>query len=130
MTIKVWLMLGTATNWCIVVDDGYSESIKGVSFNASHGLNTSTYTQVSFSFIAPNRAPSFEYISMRIGGTTQFNLTLSTGTVYVYGWEFLRKNAIVDISGDLSVVGNITSSKYDGIDKTMVGFNNVENTSD
>ena len=60
MTIKVWLMLGTATNWCIVVDDGYSESMKGVSFNASHGLNTSTYTQVSFSFIAPTRAPSFE----------------------------------------------------------------------
>ena len=73
ITIKVWLMLGTATNWCLVVDDGYSDSMKGVSFNASHGLNTSTYTQVSFSFIAPNLPPSHDYFNMTIGGTTQFN---------------------------------------------------------
>ena len=63
ITIKVWLMLGTATNWCLSVNNGAGTQIRGVSYDASHGLNTSTYTQVSFSFITPTLAPNCAFLT-------------------------------------------------------------------
>ena len=85
--IKVWVRLGTATNFNIVVNSSNMWPWGGQSFSSSDGLNTSTYTQISYSF------NSYEnYIYLFVGNTIKdihkSGLTPQTaGTVYTYGWQ-------------------------------------------
>ena len=162
--IKVWVLLGTATNFNIVVckvDAWNNEqisnfnSVGGQSFSSINGLNTSTYTQISYSFIGPTN----NVINIHIGntGTYQSGITAQTaGTVYTYGWQICNENQTTNILGNLSVDTSISTpaitlngtslattlgllapkanptftGTVNGITATMVGLGNVNNTAD
>jgi hypothetical protein len=84
-TISLWVKLGTATNLCLVVNNQLSwNSIGGQSFNSANGLNTSTWTRISYTFTTPAVLP-LGGINYHIGGNAETGLTQSTGTVFIWG---------------------------------------------
>ena len=84
-TISLWVKLGTATNLCLVVNNQVSwNSIGGQSFNSANGLNTSTWTRISYTFTTPAVLP-LGGINYHIGGNAETGLTQSTGTVFIWG---------------------------------------------
>lgn len=84
-TISLYVKLGTATNLCLVANNSVAwNTIGGKSFTSADGLNTSTWTKISYSFTTPAVLPlgSFNY---HIGGNSETGLTQSTGTVFIWG---------------------------------------------
>ena len=54
LIIKVWVKLGTATNFDLVVNNGAAwNTVGGQCFTSANGLNTSTYTQISLHLQQP-----------------------------------------------------------------------------
>ena len=83
-TLSLWVKLGTATNLCLIANNTLAwNTIGGQSFNASNGLNTSTWTRISFTFTTPVLAVGA--INIHFGGNAQTGLTQSTGTVFIWG---------------------------------------------
>jgi hypothetical protein len=83
-TLSLWVKLGTATNICLIANNTLSwDTIGGQSFNASNGLNTSTWTRISFTFTTSTLPVGA--INLHFGGNSQTGLTQSTGTVFIWG---------------------------------------------
>jgi hypothetical protein len=83
-TLSLWVKLGTATNICLIANNTLGwNTIGGQSFNASNGLNTSTWTRISFTFTTP--VLPVGAINIHFGGNSQTGLTQSTGTVFIWG---------------------------------------------
>lgn len=83
-TLSVWVKLGTATNLCLIVNNTLSwDTIGGQSFNASNGLNTSTWTRISFTFTTPTLPVNA--VNIHLGGNAQSGLVQSSGTVFIWG---------------------------------------------
>lgn len=84
-TLSMWVKLGTATNLCLVANNTAAwNTIGGQSFDSSNGLNTSTWTRISWTFNTPSILPAGA-INIHLGGNAQTGLTQSTGTVYIWG---------------------------------------------
>jgi hypothetical protein len=80
-TASFWVKLGTATNICLVINNQAAwNTIGGESFDSSDGLNTTTWTRVSYTFTSPSAG-----INFHIGGNGETGLTQSTGTVFLWG---------------------------------------------
>ena len=84
-TISLWVKLGTATNLCLVVNNTAAwNTIGGESFDATDGLNTSTWTRISYTFTTPVSLPAGA-INYHIGANGESGLTQSAGTVFIWG---------------------------------------------
>jgi hypothetical protein len=84
-TFSVYVKLGTATNLCLVANNALAwDTIGGQSFNSSDGLNTSTWTRISFTFTTPSTLP-LGSVNFHIGGNDETGLTQSSGTVFIWG---------------------------------------------
>jgi hypothetical protein len=84
-TISLWVKLGTATNICLVVNNQIAwNTIGGGIFNSSDGLNTTTWTRVSYTFTTPSSLV-FGGINFHIGANGESGFTQSSGTVFIWG---------------------------------------------
>jgi hypothetical protein len=84
-TISVWAKLGTATNLCLVVNNAAAwNTIGGQSFDATDGLNTSTWTRISYTFTTPSTLP-IGVVNFHIGANNETGLTQSAGTAFIWG---------------------------------------------
>ena len=106
LVIKVWVLLGTAgMNWNLSVNNTAAwNTVGGKTFTSSDGLNTTGYTQLSFSFVCP----SSSNFNLHVGGhsNTSYGQAVQTaGTSYVYGWQILVKNTTSTLTSNLSVDG-------------------------
>ena len=87
-TFSAWVKLGTATNFVLVpndttnwnyIPDGWR------SFDASDGLNTTSFTKVSHTFTSPSN----NIINLHIGDhSSNFTTQQTAGTVIVWGCQF------------------------------------------
>jgi hypothetical protein len=84
-TISLWVKLGTATNICLVVNNQIAwNTIGGGIYNSSDGLNTTTWTRVSYTFTTP-ASLVFGGINFHIGANGESGFTQSSGTVFIWG---------------------------------------------
>jgi hypothetical protein len=83
-TVGVWVKLGTATNFCIVVNNTLAwNTIGGKSFDSSDGLSTSKWTHISYTFTATATGQ----INLHIGGHSESITQQTAGTVFLWNWE-------------------------------------------
>ena len=84
-TVGVWVKLGTATNFCIVINNSQAwNTIGGKSFDASDGLSSSKWTHISFTFTAT----STNQVNLHIGAHSETGVPQQTaGTVYLWNLE-------------------------------------------
>ena len=84
-TIGMWVKLGTATNFCLVVNNTQSwNTIGGNAFTSSDGLSTGKWTHISYTFtaIAPGN------INLHLGSHAETAVTQQTaGTVFLWNIE-------------------------------------------
>jgi hypothetical protein len=84
--VGVWVRLGTATNFCIVVNNTQAwNTVGGKAFNSSDGLSTSKWTHISFTFTGPSTGN----INLHIGGHSETMTQQTAGTVFVWNWEIV-----------------------------------------
>jgi hypothetical protein len=94
-TLSLWVKLGTATNICLIANNTLGwNTIGGQSFNASNGLNTSTWTRISFTFTTPTLPVGA--INLHFGGNAQTGLTQSTGTLFIWGAQLVEGTNALD----------------------------------
>jgi hypothetical protein len=83
-TVGVWVKLGTATNFCIVINNTAAwNTIGGKSFDSSDGLSTSKWTHISYTFTATATGQ----INLHIGGHSESITQQTAGTVFLWNWE-------------------------------------------
>jgi hypothetical protein len=84
-TIGVWVKLGTATNFCIVVNNTQNwNTVGGKAFDSSDGLSTSKWTHISYTFTGPATGQ----INLHIGAHSESGIPQQTaGTVFLWNWE-------------------------------------------
>jgi hypothetical protein len=88
--VGVWVKLGTATNFCIVVNNTQAwNTIGGKAFNSSDGLSTSKWTHISFTFTGPSTGS----INLHIGGHSESITQQTAGTVFIWNWEVTTGNS-------------------------------------
>lgn len=132
-TISCWVKLGTATNLCLVVNNQIAwNTIGGQSFDSSDGLNTTTWTRVSYTFTSLSLGVNFH-----IGGNDEIGLTQSTGTVFIWGAQLeagnystsyipttsasVTRNAdVVSKTGISSLIGQTEGTMFLDVDFTEV----------
>jgi hypothetical protein len=89
-TISLWVKLLTATNLCLVVNNAAAwNTIGGESFDATDGLNTSTWTRISYTFTTPSTLP-VGVVNFHIGANSETGLTQSAGNVYIWGAQVVE----------------------------------------
>jgi hypothetical protein len=91
-TFSGWVRLGTATNFALHVNNtsGWDTVADGVySFDASDGLNTTSFVKISHTFTAPTGSKVNVHIGRHLG-TAPAQQT--TGTVDVWGLQIERKS--------------------------------------
>ena len=111
LVIKVWVKLGSpggATNFCISVNNSQTwTGAVGKCFTSTDGLNTTTYTQLTFSCSAPANG----LINVHIGSHITSGIVNQTaGTVYTYGWQIFVRGKTSVLESDLLVNGNLTTT--------------------
>jgi hypothetical protein len=108
LVIKVWVKLGSATNFVITINNSQTwTGAVGKSFTSTDGLNTTTYTQLSFSFTAP----AYGAMNVHIGGHSAAGIPAqSAGTVFTYGWKIFVKGRNSTLQSNLVVDGTATAS--------------------
>ena len=88
--VGVWVKLGTATNFCIVINNTQSwNTIGGKAFTSSDGLSTSKWTHVSYTFTGTSTGN----INLHIGGHSESITQQTAGTVFVWNWEVTTGNS-------------------------------------
>lgn len=88
--VGVWVRLGTATNFCLVVNNTQNwNTVGGKAFTSSDGLSTSKWTHVSFTFTGPSTGN----INLHIGAHSESITQQTAGTVFVWNWEVTTGNS-------------------------------------
>jgi hypothetical protein len=119
ITVKVWVKLGTAGNFCLVLNNaGGWNTIGGFCYtNANSGINSSTYTQITLTKTMPSSA-SF---NLNVGAHLESITQQLAGTVYVYGWEITFTNAPVNVIGNISCSSLLSSGNVSCCSNLNVG---------
>ena len=86
-TVSCYVRLATATNFVIVANNSLAwNTIGGRAFTTADGLNTSTWTRVSYTFIAPPNGR----VNLHFGhhGNNQLGVPAQTqGSAYLWGFQ-------------------------------------------
>ena len=84
-TVGAWVKLGTATNFCIVINNTLAwNTVGGKAFDSSDGLSTSKWTHISFTFTGPASGN----VNLHIGAHSESAVPQQTaGTVFLWNWE-------------------------------------------
>jgi hypothetical protein len=84
-TVGMWVKLGTATNFCLVVNNSQAwNTIGGKAFTSSDGLSTSKWTHISYTFAATASGA----INLHLGYHLETGVTQQTaGTVFLWNIE-------------------------------------------
>ena len=84
-TVGAWVKLGTATNFCIVINNTLAwNTVGGKAFDSSDGLSTSKWTHISFTFTGPASGN----VNLHIGAHSESGVPQQTaGTVFLWNWE-------------------------------------------
>mgnify|MGYP000318096345 CR=1 FL=1 len=84
-TVGMWVKLGTATNFCLVVNNTQNwNTIGGKAFTSSDGLSTSKWTHISYTFAATATGA----INLHLGYNLETGVTQQTaGTVFLWNIE-------------------------------------------
>jgi hypothetical protein len=108
LVIKVWVLLGTTgMNWNLSVNNAIAwNTVGGKTFTSSDGLNTSGYTQLSFTFVCPSSSNFNLHVGSH-GNTNYGQAAQVAGTSFVYGWQILVKNTTSALASNLSVDGTV-----------------------
>jgi hypothetical protein len=91
-TIGMWVKLGTATNFCVVVNNtGAWNTIGGKAFTSSDGLSTGKWTHISYTFAATATGA----INLHLGYHAETAVTQQTaGTVFLWNIEMTEFSSI------------------------------------
>jgi len=105
-TVNMWVKLGTATNFCLVVNNTLAwNTIGGKVFTSADGLNTSTFTKISYTFTGV----STNMINLHLGAHLQTMTQQTSGTVYIWNVEIITNNKIMVKNVDnINIKGNIS----------------------
>jgi hypothetical protein len=132
-TFSGWVRLGTATNFTIHVNNGaaWDTVADGVySFDASDGLNTTSFVKISHTFTIPANGRVNVHIG-RHQGTAPAQQT--AGTVDVWGFQFERKSfatSTIRTSGAAVTraadIAEITGTNFSGFHNTSEGTYVIE----
>ena len=111
LIVKVWVKLGTANmNWNLSINNGQTwDTVGGKTFTSSDGLNTSTYTQLSYSFVCPTTSTFTLHWGSNLN-TIYGQVAQTAGTSYVYGWQIFVKGKTSLLESNLTVDGTLTTS--------------------
>ena len=141
-TLSLYVKLGTATNLCLIVNNQSAwNTIGGQSFNSANGLNTSTWTRISYTFTTPSTLP-FGGINFHIGGNAETGLTQSTGTVFIWGAQLelgsyptsyipttsaaVTRNAdVISKTGISSLIGQTEGTVFVEVDISNTGITRI-----
>jgi len=84
-TVGMWVKLGTATNFCLVVNNTQAwNTIGGKAFTSNDGLSTSKWTHISYTFTATVTGA----INIHLGYNLETGVTQQTaGTVFLWNIE-------------------------------------------
>ena len=91
-TFSGWVKLGTATNFALHVNNvlGWNTVADGVySFDASDGLNTTTFVKISHTFTVPSTSEVNVHLGRHLGNNPAQQ---TVGTVDVWGLQVERKS--------------------------------------
>jgi hypothetical protein len=123
-TIGVWVKLGTATNFCIVVNNTAAwNTVGGKAFDSSDGLSTSKWTHISYTFTGPATGQ----INLHVGAHSESGVPQQTaGTVFLWNWEMSVYSStwIGKVDDEIRLPGNSiwTSRGNVGIGTTSPSF--------
>jgi hypothetical protein len=83
ITVSAYVKLGTATNFCLVINNAAAwDTVGGQVFTTADGLSTTAWKRISFSFTSP----ASNQFNIHIGLHSQSGLAAqSLGSYYVYG---------------------------------------------
>ena len=82
-TISAYVKLGTATNYCVVVNNTQAwNSVARKCFTAADGLNASTWTKISLPFTGPATGG----VNLHIGAHSETLTQQTAGTIYTWNW--------------------------------------------
>jgi hypothetical protein len=83
ITVSMYVKLGTATNFCLVINNAAAwNTVGGQVFTTADGLSTTAWKRISFSFTSP----ASNQFNIHIGLHAQSGLAAqSLGSYYVYG---------------------------------------------
>ena len=97
-------------NWNISVNNALAwNTVGGKTFTSSDGLNTTSYTQISFSFVCPSTTNFNLHVGSHLN-TSYGQSAQIAGTSYVYGWQILVKGAASTLTSNLTVDGTMTTT--------------------
>lgn len=120
-----WVKLGTATNFCVVINNTSAwNTVGGKCFATSDGLSTTEWTHISYAFTGP----ATNKINLHIGAHLEALTQQTAGTVYVWNLEIttgasawigsLSTDSVgigtanpsvkLDVNGDISLGGGAT----------------------
>jgi len=110
LLLKIWVKLGTATNFVLVPNNStdFTSVAGGKSYSATDGLNTASYTLITHAFTAPTN----NRINIHIGscGSTTPVFPQTAGTVFCYGFQLKVRDLTTVLDGSLNTLGSISSA--------------------
>lgn len=145
-TFSLYVKLGTATNFCITVNNSTSwNSVKGQEFTiGTDGLNTESYTRISITFTGPTS----NAINIHLGGHSETMTQQTLGTIFLcnhqletkgHATQYLRTPGLASVSRsateslldmtasntplDMSTVSYDSNAQpfFDGVDDKIAG---------
>jgi hypothetical protein len=104
LVVKVWVKLGTATNFNISFNNNAAWNTVGGRCWTSSELSTSVWTQISIQITTPSGGSlNIQPGSHGNSGQTQ----QTTGTVFVYGWQVFQLGNTSTLETNLVVDGSL-----------------------
>ena len=111
-TFSAYVKLGTATNFDVVVNNTFAwNTVGGRSFNSSNGLNTSTFTRISYTFTAPASGRVNLHLGSH-GGNQSSVAAQTSGSVLFWGAQLNFGSSASDYQ---QTVGIIRDTRRDAI---------------
>lgn len=129
-TFSMYVKLGTATNFCIVVNNTSAwNTVSGSKcFTSSDGLNINTYQRVSITFTAPTT----NMVNIHLGRHYETLTQQTAGTVFITGvqmeakshpTQYLRNTSTSTTKIRSNTSGLLDLKKTSSVDLTNVSFN-------
>ena len=109
--MKVWVKLGTANmNWNLSINNSQTWNTGGgKTFTSSDGLNTSTYTQLTYYFVCPVLSTFTLHVGSH-SNTTYGQAAQIAGTSSVYGWQIFVKGKQSLLESNLAINGTLKAN--------------------